>query len=43
MAMEYDTPNKLSEIIITCSTEEVEVKWLQKALEFFNPDKIKFK
>lgn len=42
MAMEYDTPGKKSDIIIITSTEEVELKWLRKALEFFDPAKIKY-
>lgn len=42
MAMEYDNPNKKASIYIICSTEEVEARWLKKALEFFDPSKIKF-
>lgn len=42
MAMEYDNPDKKAIIYIICSTEEVEKKWLMKALEFFQADKIKF-
>jgi hypothetical protein len=42
MAMEYDTPNKMAEIWIVCSTEEVEQRWLQKALEFFDPLKVEY-
>lgn len=40
MAMEYDTPNKKADIYIISSDEEVEEKWLKKALEFFDSSKI---
>ncbi len=40
MAMEYNTPDKKAHIYIICSTEEVEKKWLKKALEFFDSKKI---
>lgn len=42
MAMEYNTPDKKAHIYIICSTEEVERKWLVKALEFFDKTKIKY-
>ncbi len=42
MAMEYNTPDKKAHIYIICSTEEVEIKWLRKALEFFDETKIKY-
>lgn len=42
MAMEYDNPDKKAQIYIVCSTEDVEAKWLKKALEFFDKSKIKF-
>jgi len=42
MAMEYNTPDKKALIYIVCSTEEVEKKWLKRALEFFDNDKIKY-
>jgi superfamily II DNA or RNA helicase len=42
MAMEYNTPDKKAHIYIVCSAEEVERKWLRKALEFFDKDKIKY-
>ena len=42
MAMEYNNPDKKAQIYIVCSTEEVELKWLKKALEFFDQDKIKY-
>lgn len=43
MAMEYDTPDKKAHIYIVCSAEEVERKWLRKALEFFDKDKIVYR
>lgn len=42
MAMEYNNPEKKAQIYIVCSTEDVEAKWLKKALEFFDKSKIKF-
>ena len=42
MAMEYNTPDKKAHIYIICSTEDVEKKWLKKALEFFDNQKIKY-
>jgi superfamily II DNA or RNA helicase len=42
MAMEYNTPDKKAHIYIVSSSEPVELKWLQKALEFFDKDKIKY-
>lgn len=42
MAMEYNTPNKKADIYIICSTEKVEEKWLNKALEFFDKNKIRY-
>lgn len=42
MAMEYDTPDKKSHIYIISTNENVELKWLQKALEFFDKSKIKY-
>lgn len=42
MAMEYNNPDKKAQIYIVCSTEDVEAKWLKKALEFFDKTKIKF-
>jgi len=41
MAMEYNNPDKKAQIYIVCSAEEVERKWLSKALEFFDKSKIK--
>lgn len=42
MAMEYDTPDKKAHIYIISSNEEVELKWLKKALEFFDKNKISY-
>jgi len=41
-AMEYNNPDKNAQIYIISSNEQVELKWLQKALEFFDRSKIKF-
>ncbi len=40
MAMEYNNPDKKARIYIVCTTEPVEEKWLNKALEFFDQGKI---
>jgi superfamily II DNA or RNA helicase len=42
MGMEYDTPDKKAHIYIVCTDEIVEQKWLNKALEFFDDNKIKY-
>jgi len=42
MSFEYDNLDKKSHIFIISSTEQVELLWLSKALEFFNPEKIKY-
>lgn len=42
MAMEYNNPDKKAQIYIVCSTEDVEARWLSKALEFFDKTKIKY-
>ena len=42
MAMEYNTPDKKAHIYIVSSDESVELKWLNKALEFFDKTKIKY-
>ncbi len=42
MAMEYNTPDKKALITIICSDEPVERGWLKKALDFFEPSKIKY-
>jgi superfamily II DNA or RNA helicase len=41
MAMEYNNPDKKAQIYIISTNESVEEKWLNKALEFFDKDKIK--
>lgn len=38
---EYDNPNKVASMYIVC-TDTVELKWLRKAFEFFDPLKIKY-
>ena len=42
MAMEYNTPDKKAHIYIVSTNESVELKWLAKALEFFDKNKIKY-
>ena len=42
MAMEYNTPDKKAQIYIISTTEITELKWLRKALEFFDKEKIKY-
>jgi hypothetical protein len=42
MNMEFDNPEKRAEIVILSSMEDVELNWLGKALEFFDPAKIKY-
>ena len=42
MAMEYATPDKKAHIYIISSNELVELRWLAKALEFFDENKIKY-
>ena len=42
MAMEYDNLDKKAEIVIISSNEPVELKWLKRALEFFDGTKIKY-
>lgn len=42
MAMEYNTPDKKAHIYIVSTNESVELKWLNKALEFFDKEKIKY-
>jgi superfamily II DNA or RNA helicase len=42
MAMEYNTPDKKAHIYIISTTEPTELKWLKKALEFFDETKIKY-
>lgn len=40
--LEYDNPEKKAKIIIISSEEEVEQKWLNSALKFFDSNKIKY-
>jgi len=42
MAFEYNNPDKKAQIYIISSNEPVELKWLSKALEFFDKNKIKY-
>jgi superfamily II DNA or RNA helicase len=42
MGMEYNTPDKKAHIYIVSTNEPVEIKWLSKALEFFDKNKIKY-
>jgi superfamily II DNA or RNA helicase len=42
MGMEYATPDKKAHIYIVSTTEPTELKWLSKALEFFDTNKIKY-
>ena len=42
MSMEYDTPDKIARIFIISSTEWVEQRWLEKALEMFDKQKINY-
>jgi superfamily II DNA or RNA helicase len=42
MSMEFNNPEKVAKIVILTSMEEVELNWLRKALEFFDPLKIKY-
>jgi len=42
MGMEYNTPDKKAHIYIISTNESVEKKWLDKALEFFDNNKIKY-
>lgn len=41
MAMEYSTPDKKAQIYLISTNEPVEEKWLKRALEFFDKDKVK--
>jgi len=42
MSIEYDNPDKKAIIDIISSNEPVELKWLRKALSFFDKTKIKY-
>lgn len=39
---EYNNPDKKAHIYIISSTEETEIKWLKRALQFFSKEKIKY-
>jgi superfamily II DNA or RNA helicase len=41
-AMEYNNKDKKAHVYIICTTEEVEIKWLKKALNLFDQSKIKY-
>jgi hypothetical protein len=40
--MEYNNKDKKAHVYIICTTEEVEIKWLKKALNLFDQSKIKY-
>ena len=40
--MEYNTPDKKAHIYIICTNQNVEQKWLDNALEFFDKEKVKY-
>lgn len=42
MSIEYATPDKKAMITIISTNEEAELAWIEKALSFFNPEKIKY-
>jgi len=42
MAMEYNNPDKKAHIYIVSTNEITELRWLNKALEFFDKEKIKY-
>lgn len=42
MSLEYDNPEKTAKIFIISSTESIENRWLEKALEMFNQEKINY-
>jgi hypothetical protein len=42
MAMEYNNLSKKSKITLISSNEPTELKWLWGALEFFDPEKVKY-
>jgi len=42
MAFEYNNPDKKAYIHIICTKEITELRWLKKALEFFDENKIKY-
>lgn len=42
MAMEFGNPEKKADIWIVCTNEETELRWLKKALAFFDENKVKY-
>lgn len=42
LSLEYNNPEKKAIIYCICSTEEIEFRWLQKALSMFDKNKIKY-
>lgn len=42
MSVEFSNPNKKAYIVLISSDEPVEAKWLENALHFLSPEKIKF-
>ena len=42
MSIEYDNPEKIAKIDIISTDEEVELRWLASALEFFDQTKIRY-
>lgn len=42
MAVEYSNPDKKADVWIITSNEQVELKWLEKSLEFFDKSKIRY-
>lgn len=42
MSWEYDNPEKLAKIDVITSNEKIELRWLNKALEFFDKNKIEY-
>lgn len=42
MAMEYNSPDKKSHIIVLCSDKEEEKAWLKKSISFFDKNKINY-
>jgi superfamily II DNA or RNA helicase len=43
MNFEYDNKDKIAQLMIICTNTVTERKWLQSALEFFEPEKITYK
>lgn len=42
MSMEYNNPDKRARIYIVCTNEDVELRWLKRALSFFDKEKIEY-